>query len=72
LVARTNLDPSGHKGIFFGYNDTLKAYRIYILGHQKVEISQDVTFNENAYFSKSKQIYVEEAHEEENEVLKVP
>ena len=27
---RTMLDPSERKGIFIGYNDTLKAYRIYL------------------------------------------
>jgi hypothetical protein len=53
---RTKLDPSGPKGIFVGYSDTSKAYRIYIPGHWKVEINRDVTFNENATFSKSKQI----------------
>ena len=36
---RTKLDPSGKNDIFFGYSDTSKAYRIYVLGHQKVEIS---------------------------------
>jgi hypothetical protein len=51
---KTKLDPSGQKGIFVGYSDTLKAYMIYILGHWKVEINRDVTFDENATFSKSK------------------
>jgi hypothetical protein len=69
---RTKLDPSEQKGIFVGYSDTSKAYRIYIPGHQKVEINRDVTFDENAAFSKSKQIRAEEAHEEENEFPKVP
>jgi hypothetical protein len=66
------LNPSRQKGIFIGYSDTSKDYRIYILGQQKVEISQDVTFDENEAFSKFKQICAEEAHEEENEVHKVP
>jgi hypothetical protein len=65
------LDPSGQKGIFVGYSDTLKAYRICIPGHRKVEINRDVTFDENVAFSKSKKIREEEAHEEENEVPKV-
>jgi hypothetical protein len=68
---RTKLDPFEQKGIFVGYTDTSKAYRIYIPSHWKVEINQDVTFNENASFSKSKHIDAEEAHEEENEVPKV-
>jgi hypothetical protein len=69
---RTKFDPSGQKGIFVGYSDTSKDYMIYIPSHRKAEISPDVTFNENAAFSKSKQIRAEEAHEEENEVPKVP
>jgi hypothetical protein len=68
---RTKLDPFGRKGIFVGYSDTSKAYMIYIPGHRKVEINRDVTFDENATFSKSKQSRAEEAHEEENEVPKV-
>jgi hypothetical protein len=52
----TKLDPSRRKGIFVGYSDTLKAYMIYIPGHRKVEINRDVTFDENATFSKFKQI----------------
>jgi hypothetical protein len=67
---RTKLDPSERKSIFVGYSDTSKAYKIYIPRHWKVEISRDVTFDENATFSKSKQIRIEEAHEEENEFLK--
>jgi hypothetical protein len=66
------LDPFGRKGIFVGYSDTSKAYRIYIFGNRKVEINQDVIFDENVAFSKSKQICAEEVHEEENEVPRVP
>jgi hypothetical protein len=29
---RTKLEPSGKKGTFVGYNETSKAYRIYIPG----------------------------------------
>jgi hypothetical protein len=36
---RTKVDPFGWKGIFVGYSDTSKAYRIYIPGHWKVEIN---------------------------------
>jgi hypothetical protein len=36
---RTKLDPFKKNGIFVGYSDTSKAYRIYILNHRKVEIS---------------------------------
>jgi hypothetical protein len=69
---RTKLDPSGKNGIFVGYNDTSKASIIYIPSHRKVEISRDVTFDESATFSKSKQNCAKEVHEEENEVTRVP
>jgi hypothetical protein len=69
---RKKLDPSGKNGIFVGYSDTSKAYRIYIPGHQKFDIIQDVTFDASASFSKSKQDCAKEVHEEENEVTRVP
>jgi hypothetical protein len=69
---RKKLDPSGKDGIFSGYSDTSKEYRIYIHGHRKVDISQDVTFDESASFSKSKQDCAKEVHEYENEVTIVP
>jgi hypothetical protein len=37
---RKKLEPSGKKGIFVGYSDTSKAYRIYVPGQQKIEISR--------------------------------
>ena len=40
---RTKLEPSGKKGTFLGYNQSSKAYRIYILGSIKIEVSRDVT-----------------------------
>ena len=42
---RTKLDPSGKKGIFVGYSESLKAYRIYFTGFKKIDISRDVTFD---------------------------
>ena len=33
---RNKLDPFGRKGIFVGYNDTSKAYRIYFPGFKKM------------------------------------
>jgi hypothetical protein len=43
---RNKLEPSGKKGIFVGYNESSKAYRIYIPEQHKIEVSKDVTFNE--------------------------
>ena len=43
---RTKLDPFGKKGIFVGYCDVSKAFRIYIPGFHHMEISRYVTFDE--------------------------
>ena len=59
---RNKLEPSGNKGIFVGYSDSSKAYRIYIPEQQKIEVSRDVTFNEKMDFKKS----IEENTEEED------
>ena len=45
---RTKLDPSGRTGRFVGYSESSKAYRIYFLRFKKIEISRDVTFDEDS------------------------
>jgi hypothetical protein len=62
---RNKLDPSGKKGIFVGYCEVSKAFRIYILGQHHIEISKDVTFDEDAVLKKSKICQLEEVCEEE-------
>ena len=57
---RKKLDPSGKKGIFVGYSDSSKAYRIYFPGYKKIDISRDVTFDEDTAYNKSRKIPVEE------------
>ena len=48
---RTKLDPFGRKGVFIGYSDTSKAYRICLQGFKKTDINRDVTFDGDlAYF----------------------
>jgi hypothetical protein len=47
---RINLEPSGRKGTFVGYNESLKAYWIYILGQRQIEVSRDVIFEEEVSF----------------------
>jgi hypothetical protein len=42
---RMKLDPSRKKGIFVGYSETSKAYRVYIPGHHQIETSRDATFD---------------------------
>jgi transposase InsO family protein len=51
---RTKLDPSGRKGVFVDYNKSAKAYRIYIPGQRKIELSRDVTFEEDIAYQRSK------------------
>jgi hypothetical protein len=59
---------SGKKGIFVGYSDSSKAYRIYIPEQHKIEVSRDLTFNERMALRKSiEEIIEEEELEEPNE-----
>jgi hypothetical protein len=62
---RNKLDPSGKKGIFVGYCEVSKAFRVYIPGHHHIEISRDVTFDEDATLKKSRIFHLEEVYEEE-------
>jgi hypothetical protein len=51
---RTKMDPSGKKGIFVGYCEVSKAFRIYIPGYHHIEINRDVTFDEDETLKKSR------------------
>jgi len=44
---RSKLDAARKKGTFVGYNETSKAYRIYVPSQREVKISHDVTFDED-------------------------
>jgi hypothetical protein len=57
---RTKLEPSRRKGIFIGYSETSKAYRIYIPGQRQIEISRDVTFDEDEAFRRSRESHKDE------------
>jgi hypothetical protein len=48
-----------------GYCEVSKAFRIYIPGHHHIEISRDVTFDEDSVLKKSKRCQLEEVYEEE-------
>jgi hypothetical protein len=61
---RNKLEPSGKKGIFVGYSEVSKAFRIYIPGHLHIEINRDVTFDEDAMLKKSRRCQLEEVYEE--------
>jgi hypothetical protein len=43
---RTKLDPSRKKGIFVGYHEVSKAFKIYIPCYHHIEINIDVTFEQ--------------------------
>ena len=60
---RTKLDPSGKKGIFVGYSESSKAYRIYFPGFKKIDIRRDVTFDEDSSYIKSRKRPAEELEE---------
>jgi hypothetical protein len=64
------LEPSGKNGIFVGYSETSKAYRIYVPGQQKVEMSRDETFDEKFSFKKSIEDSMDSNDEEEHEYPK--
>jgi hypothetical protein len=62
---RTKLDPSGKKEIFVGYYEVSKAFRIYIPSYHHIEISRDVTFDEEAALKRSRKCQLEEVYKEE-------
>ena len=62
---RTKLDPSGKKGIFVGYYEVSKAFSIYISRFHHIEISRDVTFDEETTLKKSRKSQLEEVHDED-------
>jgi hypothetical protein len=68
---RLKLGPSGKKGMFVGYNETLKAYRVYIPGHHHIEASIDFTFYEDTTFSRLIYRRTNEVQYEEPEVARV-
>ena len=62
---RTKLDLSGKNGIFVGYSEVSKSFRIYISRFHHIEISRDVTFDEETTLKKSRRCHLEEVHEED-------
>ena len=60
-----NWIPSRKKGIFVGYCEASKSFRIYISGFHHIEISRDVTFDKEMALKKSRRCQLEEVHEED-------
>ena len=46
-----------------GYSESLKAYRIYCPGFKKIDISRDVTFDEDSFYIKSMKKLAKEPEE---------
>ena len=46
-----------------GYSERLKDYRVYFPGFKKIDISRDVTFDEDSYYKKSRKRPVEDSEE---------
>ena len=64
------MEPLRKRGIFVGYSESSKAYRIYVPRQQKIEISRDITFDERIAFKKSIKEPIESNEEEEHEDTK--
>jgi transposase InsO family protein len=62
---KNKLEPSRKKGIFVGYYEVSKSFRIYKPGHHHIEISRDLTFDEDVVLKKSRRCQLEEVYEEE-------
>ena len=50
---RSKFEPFEKKGIFIGYSETTKGYRVYIPGQKSIEIIRDVKFDEDIAFKSS-------------------
>ena len=50
-----------------GYNETLKAYRIFVPGQREVEICHDVTFEEDVALRKVRDLPISKENKEEEE-----
>jgi hypothetical protein len=67
---RTKLEPSSRKGLFVGYSETSKAYKVYIPEQRKTVVSRDVKFEED-FASKKSHEPIPVTENEEQEAPKV-
>jgi len=61
---RIKLDAFGKKGTFVGYSETSKAYRIFVPGQREVEISHDVTIDEDVVVGKISNLPIHRTNKE--------
>jgi hypothetical protein len=50
---RIKFEPSSLKSILVGYNESSKAYKIYVPSQRKIVVSQDVKVDDDAWSSRS-------------------
>ena len=53
---RTKFDPTAERGIFVGYDETSKAYRLYLPSLRRVVVRREVKFDEERAFRKSREL----------------
>ena len=52
---RTKFEPTTERGIFVGYDETSKAFHIYLPSQRKVVVRREVRFEEEQAFRKSRE-----------------
>ena len=67
---RSKLDAFVKKGMFVGYSETSKAYRIYVSSQGEVEICHDVTFDEDVALKKVRNLPSSKEDKEDEEAGK--
>jgi hypothetical protein len=65
----TKLEPSSRKSTFVGYNESSKAYRIYIPGQRQIEVSRDVTLEKEIAFQRSRESQMDINNEKKEETV---
>ena len=53
---RAKLEPSGKKGTCVSYNESSKAYYIYVPGQRYIKVNRDVIFHEEVVFRQTKEL----------------
>jgi hypothetical protein len=66
---RTKLDPLGRMGTFVGYNESSKAYQIYIPGQRQIEVRRDVSFEDEVAFKRSRGSHMDINSETQEEMV---
>jgi transposase InsO family protein len=69
---RTKLDPSVRNNTFVGYNESSKAYWIYIPSKRQIKVNRDVTFEEEIAFRRSRESYMDIDSEKKEEIIPSP